>query len=74
MARIFACIALRLTIATAVQDGTAVAPNPFDAPTTNEERLAHRRERKHTHAESAACYHPRRRRDAVDATSHTGDT
>ena len=50
MARIFACIALRLTIATAVQDGTAVAPNPFDAPTIK------RRERKHTHAESATCY------------------
>ena len=53
MARIFAkfaCIALRLTIATAVQDGTAVAPNPFDAPTNK------RRERKHTHAESATCY------------------
>ena len=50
MARVFAWIALRLTIATAVQDGTAVAPNPFDAPTNK------RRERKHTHAESAACY------------------
>ena len=50
MARIFAWIALRLTIATAVQDGTAVAPNPFDAPTNK------RRERKHTHAESATCY------------------
>ena len=50
MARVFACIALRLTIAMAVQDGTAVAPNPFDAPTNK------RRERKHTHAESAACY------------------
>ena len=50
MARVFAWIALRLTIATAVQDGTDVAPNPFDSPTTNEERLAHRRERKHTHA------------------------
>ena len=50
MVRIFACIALRLTIATAVQDGTAVAPNPFDAPTNK------RRERKHTHAESATCY------------------
>ena len=50
MARVFACIALRLTIATAVQDGTAVAPNPFDAPTNK------RRERKHTHAESATCY------------------
>ena len=48
MARIFAWIALRLTIATAVQDGTAVAPNPFDAPTTHK--------RKHTHAESATCY------------------
>ena len=50
MARVFAWIALRLTIATAVQDGTAVAPNPFDAPTNK------RRERKHTHAESASCY------------------
>ena len=50
MARVFAWIALRLTIATAVQDGTAVAPNPFDAPTNK------RRERKHTHAESATCY------------------
>ena len=50
MARVFACIALGLTIATAVQDGTAVAPNPFDAPTNK------RRERKHTHAESATCY------------------
>ena len=50
MARIFACIALGLTIATAVQDGTAVAPNPFDAPTNK------RRERKHTHAESSTCY------------------
>ena len=50
MARVFAWIALRLTIATAVQDGTAVAPNPFDAPTNI------RRERKHTHAESATCY------------------
>ena len=47
MARVFAWIALRLTIATAVQDGTAVAPNPFDAPTNK------RRERKHTHAESS---------------------
>ena len=53
MARILAWIALRLTIATAVQDGTAVAPNPFDAPTTHE--VAHRH-RKHTHAESATCY------------------
>ena len=50
MARVFACIALGLTIATAVQDGTAVAPNPFDAPTNK------RRERKHTHAESSTCY------------------
>ena len=50
MARVFACIVLRLTIATAVQDGTDVAPNPFDAPTNK------RRERKHTHAESATCY------------------
>ena len=54
MVRIFACIALGLTIATAVQDGTALAPNPFDAPTTDNERVAHRR--KHTHAESASCY------------------
>ena len=53
MARVFACIALRLTIATAVQDGTAVAPNPFDPPTTHE--VAHRH-RKHTHAESSTCY------------------
>ena len=51
MARVFAWIALRLTIATAVQD----APNPFDAPTTHEERVAPRH-RKHTHAESATCY------------------
>ena len=50
MARVFAWIALRLTIATAVQDGTAVAPNPFDVPTNK------RRERKHTHAESSTCY------------------
>ena len=49
MARVFAWIALRLTIALAVQD----APNPFDAPTTHE--VAHRH-RKHTHAESATCY------------------
>ena len=49
MARVFAWIALRLTIATAVQ----VAPNPFDAPTTPE--VAHRH-RKHTHAESSTCY------------------
>ena len=49
MARVFAWIALRLTIATAVQ----IAPNPFDAPTTHE--VAHRH-RKHTHAESATCY------------------
>ena len=48
MARVFAWIALRLTIATA--EPVAVAPNPFDAPTNK------RRERKHTHAESSTCY------------------
>ena len=48
MARVFAWLVLRLTIATAVH-----APNPFDAPTIHE--VAHRH-RKHTHAESSTCY------------------